>query len=108
MGKQRCRTFVPAGNTDITVQNVRIQGLEVNVAEVAALSTTNWNKNRATLIRTAQVDVVGAVYQYEVNVDADFGSTGRFKGNPVSNAQLFVAKNLACLPDPGNRGVPCQ
>ena len=32
--------------------------------------------------------------RYEVNVDAEFGSHGRFRGNPISNAQLFVTKHL--------------
>jgi len=108
VGRLRCRTFAPAANTNITIQNVQIVGLEVNVNEVEALSTQNWNKNRGTMVRTAQVDVVGAVYQYEVNVDADFGSTGNFVGNAISNAQLFVTKHLDCISDANSRGPPCQ
>jgi len=41
--------------SDILVDNVRIVGLELNVREVAALSTLSFNKNRQTLLRTAQV-----------------------------------------------------
>jgi hypothetical protein len=108
VGRLRCRSFVPAANTDITIENVQIIGLDLDVNEVEALSTTNWNKNRQTSVRTAQVDVVGAVYQYEVNVNADFGATGNFVGNPISNAQLFVTKHLQCIADPGSTGPPCQ
>jgi len=56
-----------------------------------------------------QVDAVGAVYQYEVNVDAAFGSTGSFVGNPIGNAQLFVASHIDCIVDAGtgNQGPPC-
>lgn len=52
-------------------------------------SVRNW-------VKVAQVDVVGAVYQYEINADDD----GNFDGNDISNAQLFVAKNLGCVKDP--------
>ena len=58
---------------------------------------------------TIQVDAVGAVYQYEVNVDAAFGNTGSFVGNPISNAQLFVASHISCVVDDGTgaQGPPC-
>jgi hypothetical protein len=45
----------PCVISDILVDNVRIVGLELNVREVAALSTLSFNKNRQTLLRTAQV-----------------------------------------------------
>ena len=42
------------------------------VNEVAALKTKNWNSGFQNYMPFAQVDVVGAVYQYEANVEADF------------------------------------
>lgn len=95
-GWDRCVEFIDAGNVNLQLKNVRVVGLDLAVNEVEALTTMSWDKSRETYVRTAQWDVVGAVYQYEVNVDK---TTGQFQGNPISNAQLFVAKHLSCLTD---------
>eukprot|EP00041_Stephanoeca_diplocostata_P022160 m.525069 g.525069 ORF g.525069 m.525069 type:complete len:938 (+) comp21999_c0_seq2:92-2905(+) len=105
-GWDRCVEFIDAGNVNLQLKNVRVVGLDLAVNEVEALTTMSWDKNRETYVRTAQWDVVGAVYQYEVNVDK---STGQFHGNPISNAQLFVTKHLSCLADASSQpeGMPC-
>ena len=95
---KRCRSFQPSGNDNVVVDNVRIQGLRVRVNEVEALSTTTPSKDKAgAVIKTAQLDPVFAVLQYEVMVDAQFGKAGPFKGNTVAQAQLFIAKNQQCI-----------
>jgi len=86
--------FVATGNERITIKDVKVHGINVQVNEVAALKTKNWNKSQQNYDPIAQIDPVGAVYQYEANVDSVFGARGNFRGNPVSNAQLFVAKYL--------------
>lgn len=102
----RCTTQIDAGNVNVRIEDVKIVDLDVTVNEVEALSTLNYDKTRRTELRTAQIDVVGAVYQYEINVDKDNG--GVFMGNPISNAQLFVTKHLDVVQDPHSHGVPCQ
>ena len=91
----RCVAFAPSGNTAIRMSDVSIEGLELRVNEVEALPVLKFDASVRNWVRVAQVDVVGAVYQYEVNV-----VNGNFTGNDISNAQLFVAKNLGCIRDP--------
>ena len=86
--------MINTGNERITIKDVKIQGINVQVNEVAALKTKNWNRGQQNFDPMAQIDPVGGVYQYEANVDSAFGARGNFKGNVVSNAQLFVAKYL--------------
>lgn len=106
MGWRRCAkgSYIPAGNSDVLVENVKIQGLEIAVNEVSALSTNNPDKMTNGTVRTAQVDVVGGVYQYEVNVDGD----NNFVGNPISNAQLLVAKHLQCIDAESRSNSACM
>jgi len=98
MGWKRCTQddakFIQTGNEKIVIRDVDIRGLKLATNEVEALKTQNFEGSGGTFKAAAQVDVVGAVYQYEVNVDAEFGSHGQFTGNPISNAQLFVTKHL--------------
>lgn len=97
-GWHRCEEegaqMLPTGNDNIIISNVQIRGIDHMTNEVAALRTKNYDASRKAFLPSAQVDVVGAVYQYEANVDAEFGSHGVFKGNPISNAQLFVTKYI--------------
>jgi hypothetical protein len=80
-------TFRDTGNDNIKITNSRIQGIEIMVNEVEALRTKNFDKGVDNFRDQAQVDVVGAVYQYEANKDAPLGEHGNFVGNPISNAQ---------------------
>lgn len=96
MGYQRCVRFVPSNNVGIRIHNVTMQGLDIRVNEVEALAVNKFDATSRTWPATAQVDVVGAVYQYEINVDGQ----GNFAGNDISNAQLFVAANIDCIKDP--------
>eukprot|EP00040_Diaphanoeca_grandis_P028181 m.162107 g.162107 ORF g.162107 m.162107 type:complete len:936 (-) comp31262_c0_seq1:73-2880(-) len=98
-GLHRCKASkdsVASGNVNLKITDVKIIGIDVAVNEVEAVKSATFDKNlRATHLRAA-VDVVGAVYQYEVNVNDD-----GFIGNAISNAQLFVSKNrVECMTDP--------
>lgn len=92
-----CAAVAPAGNTNIRIEDVRLFGINVNVNELVGLSNPGGGP---------QTDSVGALYQYEANLDEN----GRFSGNPISNAQLFVSKHMSCIAADTSdiTGPPCQ
>jgi hypothetical protein len=62
--KEQGAQFIDTGNEHIMIKDVKVQGIQVQGKEVAALKTKNWNKSQMNYDPIAQIDPVGGVYQY--------------------------------------------
>ncbi len=72
-------------NKQLVLRNVSVHDIAVEVSEIVALATPSG---------AAQIDAVGAVFDYKAAMSPE----GNFVGNPLANAQLFVHRYRTCFP----------
>ena len=76
------------GNNDITVHNILIENCSVGQGEIIGISNTSAGGGEAAYGGKEQVGPVGSVFQVDVVSD----SNGKYVGNSIADAKLFVAK----------------